>query len=125
MSGRCFSIGLEDLAGNAFAIVLRDDPSRRFLSYDVLERYGAEVANSLMRTGDRANLLLSRDRTRQVLWEYEGFFEEEERDGLRGVSVKPNIGADELIMAFRGYLAVDLLLALSDVKAVSALGVSL
>ena len=50
----CVYIGIEDLAANALIEVMSKDESKRFVSYEELESYGAEVVNFLNTKGEKA-----------------------------------------------------------------------
>lgn len=118
----CFYIGIEDLAANALIELLRKN-QRNYLTYDELEDYGTRVVRLLSEQGEKAILLLSRDNTNALFRDYSDFFEEDSFDGKRGIRLKEGKGREDLIIQFRGYLAVDVLMALVDERSVEALGV--
>ena len=51
------------------------------------------------------------------------FFEEHEENGEKGISLKEGKEAEDLIQQFRGYLALDVLLAFVNQRSVQVLGV--
>lgn len=55
-----YNIGIEDLAANALIEIMSEDEPKRFVSYEELESYGAEVVNFLNTKGKKAVLTLSR-----------------------------------------------------------------
>lgn len=118
----CFYIGIEDLAANALIEVLKKE-NKRFLTYNEIENYGAEVVRILKENGEKAVLILSRDNTEALFRNYSDFFEESEQDGKRGISLKSEKKTQDLIQQFRGYLALDVLLAFMNERSIQALGV--
>lgn len=118
----CFYIGIEDLAANAL-IELMKKSGRNYITYDELENYGAYVVELLSQKGEKAVLILSRDNTNDLLRDYSEFFEEKEFENGLGIELKKEKRVEDLIVQFRGYLALDVLLALVDERAVRVLGV--
>lgn len=118
----CFYIGIEDLAANALIETLKKN-DRRFLTYHEIESYGAEVVQILQENGEKAVLILSRDNTEALFRNYSDFFEEHEENGEKGISLKEGKEAEDLIQQFRGYLALDVLLAFVNQRSVQVLGV--
>lgn len=119
-----FFIGIEDLAANALIAVLAKE-GRRFLTYNEIEEYGARVIQILTGKGEKAVLILSRENTNEMYRNYSDFFEEKEEGNGLGIYLKDGKSADDLIARFRGYLALDVLLAFVDNRSVAALGVSM
>ncbi|MCM1282927.1 MAG: hypothetical protein NC180_01030 [Muribaculaceae bacterium] len=118
----CFYIGIEDLAANALIEVM-DKSGRTCISYRELESYGAHVVQLLSQKGEKAVLLLSRADTNALFRNYSEFFEEIQLDGEPAIQLCQGKKVEDLIIQFRGYLALDLLLALVDESSVSVLGV--
>lgn len=118
----CFYIGIEDLVANALIEVLKKG-DKRFLTYNEIENYGAEVVRILKENGEKAVLILSRDNTEALFRNYSDFFEESEQDGKLGISLKSEKRTEDLIQQFRGYLALDVLLAFMNERSIQALGV--
>ena len=54
--------------------------------------------------------------------DYSEFFEEDSHDGQEGIRLRAGKSRKDLIVQFRGYLALDVLMALVDERSVSALG---
>ena len=119
-----FFIGIEDLAANALISVLSAAPRRRFLTYSELEEYGNMVVKILNRKEDRAVLILSRSNTNAMFRDYSDFFEEKEQNGKLGIYLREEKSVDDLIAKFRGYLALDVLLAFVDKRSLEILGVA-
>lgn len=117
----CFYIGIEDLAANAMIEMMKKG-GQRFLTYSEIEMYGAEVVQILKDSGEKAVLILSRENTDALFRNYSEFFEESERGGKRGIKLKENKKVEDLIKQFRGYLALDVLLAFMDQRSVQVLG---
>lgn len=118
----CFYIGIEDLAANALIEIMKKC-DRKSISYNELEQYGARVVQLLSEKGEKAVLVLSRDNTHALFRDYSEFFEEIELEAGLGIQLKENKTKEDLIIQFRGYLALDVLLALVDQTSISALGV--
>lgn len=118
-----FRIGIEDLAANALIAVLKSKESRRFLSYAEIEKYGARVVQLLNQEGKKATLILSRENTSAMFRNYPEFFEEREQSGQLGIYLREDKQPGDLIRKFRGYLALDVLLAFLDKRAIEVLGV--
>ena len=116
-----FYIEIEDLAANAFIELLQRDKNRRFVTYDELERYGEQAVKVLAEKGEKAALLLSRNRTDAMFCDCSDFFEEEKQ----GIRLKADKNREALIDRFMGYLPIDILLALMDERSVKELGISL
>lgn len=118
----CFYIGIEDLAANAMIEMLKKG-GKRFLTYNEMEAYGAEVVRILKESGEKAVLILSRENTDAFFWNYSEFFEEKEEGGKKGILLKDDKEVKDLIQQFRGYLALDVLLAFVNQQSVKVLGV--
>lgn len=119
----CFYIGIEDLVANALIELLQKEENRSFITYKELERYGTQVVSLLSERGEKAVLLLSRENTNAMFRDYSEFFEEDSYDGNEGIRLRAGKSRKDLIVQFRGYLALDVLMALVDERSVSALGV--
>ena len=117
----CFYIGIEDLAANAMIEMLKKG-GQRFLTYNEIEMYGAEVVQILKENGEKAVLILSRESTDALFRNYSEFFEEGEQNGKRGIRLKENKEVGDLIQQFRGYLALDVLLAFMNKRSLRVLG---
>lgn len=115
-----YYIGIEDLAANALIQVL-SKKNKRFLTYSEIENYGARVLQCLTESGEKAVLVLSREYTAEVLRNYSDFFEEKEEQGNIGIELKSGKEIKDLIEKFRGYLALEVLKAFVDKKALDAL----
>lgn len=116
----CVYIGIEDLAANALIFMLKQSDTR-FVSYEKIEKYGSEVVRILSDKNEEAVLLLSRDSTYAMFRNYSDFFEEKENNNKLGISLKQDVGVKDLINAFRGYLAWDVLMAFIDKRAIETL----
>lgn len=119
----CFYIGIEDLAANALIELLQKEENRSFITYKELERYGTQVVSLLSERGEKAVLLLSRENTNAMFRDYSEFFEEDSYDGNEGIRLRAGKSRKDLIVQFRGYLALDVLMALVDERSICALGV--
>lgn len=116
-----YYIGIEDLAANALIAVM-SNYQKRFLSYSDIEQYGARVIQVLSETGEKAILILSRESTNALFTNYSCFFEEKEINNNKGIQLKDNVTIDDLIVNFRGYLSLKLLLAFVDKRCIEVLG---
>lgn len=119
----CFYIGIEDLAANALIEILAKK-DERFVSYEELDDYGAEVVKLLYQKGEKAILILSRESTNAMFRNYSDFFKEVQNQDKIGIELKDEVSIDQLKEAFRGYLALDVLMAFIDEKSIAKLGVS-
>lgn len=117
----CFYIGIEDLAANAMIEMLKKG-GQRFLTYSEIEIYGTEVVQILKENGEKAVLILSRDNTAALFRNYSEFFEEGEQNGKKGIKLKEDKKVEDLIQQFRGYLALDVLLAFVNQRSIQVLG---
>ena len=118
----CFYIGIEDLAANALIESIRR-AEKTFLTYKEIESYGARVVELLSEKGEKAVLILSRESTNALFKNYSDFFVEKYFDGEKGIELKNDITIENLIIQFRGYLALDVLMAFVNENSVQALGV--
>lgn len=118
-----YYIGIEDLAANALIEVLAKKEIR-FLSYSNIEKYGSKVVQILNEKGEKAILILSRESTNALFRNYSDYFEEKEESGEQGIYLKDEKNVNDLIVAFRGCLSLDVLLAFMDDRSIEVLGVS-
>lgn len=116
-----FYIGIEDLVANAMIEMLKRR-EQRLLTYNEIEMYGAKVVQILRENGEKTVLVLSRENTDALFRNYSEFFEESEQNGKRGIRLKENKKVEDLIQQFRGYLALDVLLAFMNQRSVQVLG---
>ncbi|MBQ3545013.1 MAG: hypothetical protein IJA34_08530 [Lachnospiraceae bacterium] len=118
----CFYIGIEDLAANALIESMRR-AEKTFLTYKEIENYGSKVVKFLNEKGEKAVLILSRESTNALFRNYSDFFKEKKLDGEIGIELKEDVTLEKLIVQFRGYLALDVLMAFVNENSVQALGV--
>ncbi|MDR1992879.1 MAG: hypothetical protein LBQ98_05200 [Nitrososphaerota archaeon] len=107
------------MAANALIEILTKS-GNRFVTYEDLEKYGEAVVNILQEKDEKVVLILSRESTRVMFRNYSNIFE----DANNGISLKEGVEISDLITQFRGYLAWDVLLALIDNRALSALKIT-
>lgn len=119
----CFYIGIEDLAANALIESMRR-AEKTFLTYKEIENYGSRVVEFLNEKGEKAVLVLSRESTNALFRNYSDFFQEKKINGEMGIELKDDVSLEDLINQFRGYLALDVLMAFVNENSVQALGVS-
>lgn len=118
----CFYIGIEDLAANALIELLKKDSRKRFVTYSEIEKYADVVVKILKDKGEKAVLILSRDSTDALFRNYSDFFmESRDEHGTEGIQLREGKNVSDLIQQFRGYLALDVLLAFVNQKSVRAL----
>ena len=115
-----FYIEIDDLAANALIESMRR-AGKTFLTYKELENYGSRVVELLNEKGEKAVLILSRERTNALFRDYSEF-REKTVNGEMGIELKKEVTLENLINKFRGYLALDVLMAFVDENAVHALG---
>lgn len=104
-----YTIELIDLAAVAFVTVL---PRRRFLTYRELEHVGHRAVELLRAKGRAAALVLGRACTDDLLREHREFFVEDGQADAQGLRLRAGRTVEQLVDAFIGYLAVDVLAAL-------------
>ncbi len=117
-----FNIGIEDLAANALIESMRR-MNKNFLTYKEIENYGSRVIKLLSEKGEKAVLILSRESTTALFRNYSDFFQEKIVNGEMGIELKKGVTLEKLITQFRGYLALDVLMAFVNDNSVQALGV--
>lgn len=119
----CVYIGIEDLAANALIELLGKDKSNTKVSFKALEDYGNAVVNYINgENGERAVLVLSRDRTNRFLHDYSDFFELYTNSDGEGILLKEGKNIEDLWSKFRSYLTFDMLSAFVNKSNVRALG---
>lgn len=119
----CVYIGIEDLAANALIELLEKDNSNTKVSFKALEDYGNAVVNYInSEDGERAVLVLSRDRTNRFLYDYADFFELYTGSDGKGILLKEGKNIEDLWSKFRSYLTFDILSAFVNKSNVRALG---
>lgn len=72
--------------------------------------------------GAGLRLPLSTEGTDALFRNYSEFFEESQRNRKRGIELKADKEVEDLIQQFRGYLALDVLLAFMNQRSVQVLG---
>ena len=109
----CAHIGIEDLAANALIEMMdaKKGEGQNFVSYNTLEKYGLAIVKLLSEQGEEAVLILSREETRKMLRDYSDIFVECKQNGVEGIMLRENVTIDDLIVKFRGYLSLEVLLA--------------
>lgn len=119
----CVYIGIEDLAANALIELLEKDNSNTKVSFKALEDYGNAVVNYInSEDGERAVLVLSRDRTNRFLYDYADFFELYTGSDGKGILLKEGKNIEDLWSKFRSYLTFDILSAFVNKSNVRTLG---
>lgn len=118
----CFYIGIEDLAANALIESMRR-AEKTFLTYREIEDYGSRVVEFLNEKGEKAVLILSRESTNALFRNYSDFFQEKSENDEMGIALKTEVTLENLMNQFRGYLALDVLMAFVNEHSVRALGV--
>lgn len=118
----CFCIGMEDLTANAFIESMRR-AGKTFLTFKEVEDYGSRVVELLNEKGEKAVLILSRENTNNLFRIYPDFFRRKNVNGEKGIELQKEVTLEDLIREFRGYLALDVLMAFVNENSVQALGV--
>lgn len=118
-----YHIAIDDLVANAFIETIKKSKKKNnyFLSFKQVEKYGIEVVKILRKNGNEVELILSKRNTEELFREFPDFFIQEEKNGRKGISLQQGKTVDDLISHFRGYLALDVLLALTDELSVNCL----
>lgn len=120
----CFYIGIEDLAANALIELLKTkegDLDQYAVTFRELEKYGMEVVKLLISQGEEAILILSRENTNYMFYNYSDLFEETQIEEEPAIKLKKGVTVFELIERFRTYLAFDVMMAFMDEKTVKVL----
>lgn len=120
----CFYIGIEDLAANALIELLKTkegDLDQYAVTFRELEKYGMEVVKLLISRGEEAILILSRENTNYMFYNYSDLFEETQIEEEPAIKLKKGVTVFELIERFRTYLAFDVMMAFMDEKTVKVL----
>lgn len=123
----CYYIGIEDLAANALIECLskvQGDLSQYVITYSNLEKYGAQVVQCLTEKKEKAILIFSRDNTNMMFKNYSDFFVEKESAEGKGISLREGKTVEDLIVRFRMYLSLDLLMTYMDPKTLNGINVS-
>ena len=110
----CYFIAIEDLVENALLNKMVGDDN--FISYRELKEYGARAVKILLGEGEKAVLVLSREKTAHMLSDYSAYIEEREENGFKGIGLKNGVDQAELIKELRGYLPLDVVLAFVDAR---------
>lgn len=110
-------IEIDELAANA--LIAAQKYGRRFVSYKMMEDYGLCVVGILHNKGITAILLLSRDRTNEMLQNKSDLFEEKEIEGEKGIALREGKTTGDLISRYVGYLPLRFLMAFRDCRATS------
>lgn len=117
-----YYIEIKDLAANALIESMRR-MEKTFLTYKEIENYGSRVVEILKEKGEKAVLILSRESTNALFRNYSDFFQEKNVNGEMGIELKEEVTLENLINQFRGYLALNVLMAFVNENSVQALGV--
>lgn len=116
--GSTVYIEIDELAANA--LIAAQKYGRRFVSYKMMEDYGLRVSGILHdKYGLTTILLLSRDRTNEMLRSEADLFEEQEVDGEKGIVLREEKTTGDLISRYVGYLPLRFLMAFRDCRAMS------
>lgn len=118
-----FCIKMRDLAANAMIEILKKNESRRYVTFEELDKYGMEVVKILNKNNEGAVLVMSRDETSALFRDYSDFFEPfiDDLGNCYGIKLIEGKEYRDLIYRFRGYLALDVLMAFIDEQAVNVL----
>lgn len=118
-----FCIRIKDLAANAMIEILKKNESKRYVTFEELDKYGMEVVKILNENNEGAILLMSRDETNALFRDYSDFFEPfvDETGMCQGIKLIEGKNFKDLIYKFRGYLALDVLMAFINEQAVNVL----
>lgn len=121
----CFYIGIEELAANAMVKIIDRgyDKEGLKISLSTLEKYGDEVIRELERRGEKAALLLSRDRTLQFIRFNSDLFELHDFPTRNAhIVLRSGVTVDDLVERFFGDISISVQEALNGDEALNALG---
>lgn len=124
----CIFIGIESITANAL-IELLEKQNKREVSFDMIVRYGTQVAHILEKNiNEEPILLLSRKYQINMIEKYSDFFEADLSSGKQGVSFRLK-GEDKqkiiesLTKSFRCTMSMQFLKAFMSVDALQELGI--
>ena len=113
-------IGIEDLAANAL-IELLEKKNKREVLFSELDSYGSEVLKILNSEGEKAILILSKERTMDFWRDYSEYFDVFKNGEAEGIRLKDDVTLDQLWSNFRSYLSADVIKAFIAEDSVQAL----
>ena len=117
-------IGIADLVANALIELVDNDENNREVTYEQLNDYGAIVIETLNAKNEDAVLIISKERTKAFLHDYSDFFEVRmNAKRQKCIALREGKTTNELRELFRGYLSLDMLLALISEHSLQALGI--
>lgn len=114
-------IGIEDLVASALIELMKQENTNRRVSLRTLADYGAVIVKILMRSGQNAILLLTRESTYEFVHDYADFFSIKEYNGTEYIELKNGVSQEELRIRFRKNLTVDLAKALTEEESLKIL----
>lgn len=115
-----FYIKIADVAANALIEGMKGGGDS-FVSFQQIEDYGNRVLQILSENGEEGVLVFSRAETDAFFHDYADFFQPDEKNDCKGISLRSGKTVISLIRRFRGYLALDVLHAFMDGRAVEVL----
>ena len=113
-----YNLVLDDIVPNAFIELKKVDNSITSIPMKLIENYGEAVKDKIISNGDHARLCLNRNRTAYFLRRYAKYFNIIEIENDSYVVLNDDISVEELIVLFRKFIEIDVLLAFMDKEVV-------
>lgn len=123
MNKEMYGIVIEDMVANAFIELNKRNKERvSEISFDIIEKYGNAVFEKLEKDGKKVYFSLSNDNTQRFIINYSNYFtlkdDDIDSDMYSSIILNDDVEIDKLIVRFRTYLPLDLLMAYSDKETV-------
>ncbi len=111
-------IGIEDLAIAMIINKIKKVKSSSkvvYVSYDEMAKFGADVKKYMDEQNNEVILIMSRERTKDLIRNYSDLFDEYEGEKGLGIRLREKKSVDELMVKFWTYLSMDVLNAFINV----------
>jgi len=116
----CRFIGMEDVVANALIELIDSKGCRRVNTKQIME-YGVLIVRYLMKNGEQAVLLISRDYTSEFIYNYSDFFEISVQGNDEYISLKDSKTVEDLRACFRACISPDYLEAFISEQSLAVL----
>ena len=113
-----YNLALDDIVPNAFIELKKVDNSVTSIPLKIIENYGEAVKNKIISNGGHARLCLNRNCTAYFLRCYDKYFYITQIENDSYVVLNDDISVEELIVSFRKFIEIDVLLAFMDKEVV-------
>lgn len=113
-----YNLALDDIVPNAFIELKKVDNNVTSIPMKIIENYGEAVKDKIISNGGHARLSLNRDYTADFCRYYGEYFTIVEIDNTWYVMLNGDISLEKLIVSFRKFIEIDVLLAFMDKEVV-------